>query len=271
MAWIEIDSVSDARLDPYRDIRSRNWAEHGGWFIAEGILLVQQLLDSDYECHNVLVDRKYKSLFEGQLLSGLQVLLVDHRLVQEIVGFKFHRGVIACGLRKPAGRLPSGLPRVEPSETLVGLIGVQDPENVGGILRTCAALGIRRVLIGPGCADPFSRRALRVSMGNVLKLEIYRSISPLEDLSWIREQLHVFRYAASPVRDSPVLSNKSLSLAEVHRQGAAIVLFGNERDGLPEEILQIADYRVRIDMHSAVDSLNVCVAAGIILHHFCTH
>ena len=268
VTWIEIDSLSDERLAPYRDIRNRNWTERSGWFIAEGPPLVEQLLASSYTCQSVLVDRKYQSHFDGKLDRSIDVLVVDHPMVEELVGFNFHRGIMACGVRKPQRTIVS-LPSLEPSETLVGLVGVQDPENLGGIMRTCAALGVHRILIGPGCCDPLSRRSLRVSMGNALKLDIFHSRDAVGDSICVRDRFGVESYAASPAEDRPGLPNRSLSLTEVRRPQPALVWFGNERHGLPDDILRAADYRVRIDMRPGVDSLNVSVAAGIVLHYFC--
>ncbi len=259
-----IDNIDDPRLVPYRDIRHKNWIERSGWFIAEGPLLVERLLESRYPCHSILMDRKYYARFRSLIASDIPVLLCDHELIESLVGFHFHRGVLACGVRPPLPLASDALraaPR-RPSDTLVALYGIQDPENVGGILRSCAALGAEQVLVGPGCADPLSRRALRVSMGNALRLNLMRSREMVADLRFLREERGVRTLAAT-------LSERAQPLESIGRNGPVCVVLGNERHGLPAAVEEICEASVCIAMEDGVDSLNVCVAAGIIIHYFC--
>ncbi|MEO8271539.1 MAG: RNA methyltransferase, partial [Aureliella sp.] len=147
-------------------------------------------------------------------------------------------------------------------ETLVCAVGVQDPENLGGILRSCAGLGIKRVIVGPGTADPLSRRVLRVSMGTALHLQLFRSRALADDLRWLHDSRGITSVATT-------LANDAEPIEKSQRHGPTVILIGNERNGLPKEILALADRRVKIDMELGTDSLNVCVAAGIIMHYYC--
>ena len=259
----QIDDLTDPRLEPFRDIRNRNWTERSGRFVLEGPLLVRELLASDYRCESVLLDRKFEGHYRAMVPEDVDLLLVEHEVVEQIVGYNFHRGVLACGERKPVlqvreqfGESPSS------QEVLVATYGIQDPENLGGILRSCAGLGIERVIIGPCTADPLARRVLRVSMGNALKLRLFRSSDLVADLRWLREVQGVESVAAAVRCDAE-------DLETLARNGPAVILFGNERNGLPEELLSCADRSVQIAMSGGTDSLNVCVAAGIVLHYFC--
>ena len=256
-----IEDLDDPRLAPFRDIRTRSWIDQSGHFIAEGPLLVEQLLASSYPTRSILLDQKFEAHYSHFAEFGTDMLLVKHELVAKIVGFHFHRGVIGCGVRKPrrdVRELEIGADQTAP---MVATAGVQDPENVGGIMRNCAAFGVRHVIVGPGSSDPLSRRALRVSMGNVLRLNLFHSENLLEDLHWLREERGVRSLAAC-------LSADAISLERVRQRGPTILVFGNERYGLPDDLQAGADHRIRIDMQPGTDSLNVCVAAGIMLHHF---
>ncbi|QDV25032.1 TrmH family RNA methyltransferase [Aureliella helgolandensis] len=258
-----IDQLQHPLLEPYREIRSRNWTEQSGIFIAEGPLLVEQLLLSPYGTKSVLLDRKYFSHYRDMLPEDVDVLLVEHDFVESIVGFDFHRGVIGCGYRLPIRSVrDSFLAPPEDQETIAAVIGVQDPENLGGILRCCAGLGIQRVLIGPGTADPLARRVLRVSMGTVLHLDVIRSTDFVADIQWLKQQRGIETLATS-------LQAPSEPLETASRSGPVMIVFGNERFGIPQDVQQVADRRIRINMELATDSLNVCVSAGIVLHYFC--
>ena len=200
------------------------------------------------------MDRKYYPQYVDLVPATTMLISVDHHLVERLVGFNFHRGILACGRRPPRLTVSELSGPIQSSETWLGLVGVQDPENLGGMLRSAAGLGIDKVWIGPGSADPLSRRALRVSMGNALRLALYYC----QDLKGDMERLK--RLGLECIATS--LGDDSLPLEQTRRQGAALLLMGNERHGLPAEVLALADRRVRIDMRSGTDSLNVAVAAA---------
>lgn len=257
-----IDCLTDPWLEPYRDLRHKNWIEASGWFIAEGPLLTERLLNSDYACHSVLLDDRHYARFRPLIPASVPVLRCPQELVERILGFNFHRGVLACGIRKQPQSLEDALAKeqeVGKRTPVVVLHGVQDPENIGGILRTSAALGIETVVIGPGCADPLSRRSLRVSMGNALKLQLVRCHRLERALSALRAS--GFTIVATS------LGPAAETLEDYRCPERLAVLFGNERHGLPNHLLQQSDVLLRIEMADGVDSLNVGVAAGIILHY----
>ena len=257
-----ISDLNDARLRPFQDLRTRNWTVGSGWFIAEGPLLVERLLRSPYALHSVLVSDKYLSQWQDRLPAEANVWVVAEDQIAAVLGFHFHRGILACGLRQRPSQLRTALPQPLPADsTMVALVGVQDPENMGGILRSCAALGIEHILVGPGCADPLARRVLRVSMGTVLRLKLYPALDLLADLAWLRQEHQVESLATTLASDSRALESAT-------RHGPLVILMGNEAHGLPPAVQAAADHRVRIDMCLGTDSLNVSVAAGIVLHHF---
>ncbi len=256
-----IDDLLSPLLDAYRDVRTRNWTQGSGIFIAEGESLVNALLSSRFGTQSVLIDEKYLGRFENNLPQECDCLVLPRNLVAELLGFNFHRGMMACGQRE-ARRTLRDLPLIpEERETICVLVGVQDPENIGCILRTCAGLGVRRVVIGPGCCDPFSRRALRVSMGNTFRLDLLYSTDIFTDLAYLRER-DVTTVAAC-------LTESAESLHRFEKKGAVAILVGNERKGLPQEVIEAVDRQVQIEMELGTSSLNVAVASGILLHHFC--
>lgn len=262
MPEFQVTSLDDPLLEPFRGIRNRNWTEHSGWFIAEGPLLVERLIGSPYPLQSVLLDQKYYAHYAAMVPDGVPLLIVDHGMVESIVGFHFHRGVLGCGLRQPLPLLDeSFLAPTGRQETLLCTVGVQDPENLGGILRSCAGLGIARVIIGPQCADPLSRRVLRVSMGNALRLQLYRSRDLLHDLHWLRTRRGIPSVATT-------LASDAVPLEQARRDGPLLILIGNERYGLPTDVQAAADARVTMTMELETDSLNAAVAAGIVLHYF---
>src|SRR5207249_4304613 len=110
------------------------------------------------------------------------IYVASRDVLMKTIGFHFHRGILACGRRKSAPSLDETLARLGPRATLVVCPDVQDPTNLGSIIRSTAAFGCDGLLLGPKCADPFSRRVLRVSMGAALHLPIIESTDLAADL-----------------------------------------------------------------------------------------
>jgi|LakMenEpi03Aug12_release.lakeMendotaPanAssembly.Ray.scaffolds.fasta_scaffold00784_17 tRNA G18 (ribose-2'-O)-methylase SpoU len=258
-----IESLDDGRLEPYRDLRHRNLTHFSQRFIAEGWSVVERLLESSFVTESVLCAPKYLEQVQAKWKQSGAIYVLPNEQFSELVGFNFHRGVLACAHRK---RLPPPSEWLNediswPQEFLWGgVVGVQDPENFGSILRTCCGLGIDTVLVGPDCCDPYSRRVLRTSMGNSLKLRLLGAERIEEVIRHLRQHNQVQVISAC-------LANDSIGLQEVGWQPRRLILLGNEGHGLPANVQQESDVRLRIDMQLGTDSLNVSVAAGIILHY----
>ncbi len=136
---------------------------------------------------------------------------------------------------------------------------MQDPENLGSILRIAAALGIALVL-GTGCCDPFSRRVLRVSMGAALQVPILEASCLCDELAVARAHFGLELWAA-------VTGGDATPFDRPKRPPRVALLLGSEGHGLGEPWLGLSDRRVTIPMQPKVDSLNVAIAAGILLYH----
>lgn len=174
-------------------------------------------------------------------------------VVDEIVGFPLHRGVVATAERANPMFAADVIAR---SRRLVVLEAINDAENLGAILRSARALGADGILLDTTCADPLSRRAVRVSVGHVLALPIAR-FTWAEHTAALRQR-GVTLCAMTPGTGSDPWPDPTHAAHEV-----TAVLLGAEGPGLSEEALASADLRLSIPMEPGVDSLNVAAAAAI--------
>jgi tRNA G18 (ribose-2'-O)-methylase SpoU len=261
MLEIRIDSIDDPRISVYRDLPKSNLSRHSGRFIAEGQHLVGRLLASDYQTESILTSETHLDGLPPSVPAMVPVYVVDKSLIREIVGFRFHRGMLACGLRQPYLSVRQIVPPLPEPVTLVLLAQIQDPENVGATLRACAAFGIGGVVLGPHCADPLSRRVVRVSMGAVWKLNLAVSDDLAGDVAWLQNEAAV-EVAAT------VLDPLAEPLARARRGRRIALLFGSEGHGLDTKLINRCARRLTIPMQLSTDSLNVSMAAGIFLYHF---
>ncbi|WP_428939045.1 TrmH family RNA methyltransferase [Fontivita pretiosa] len=257
-----IDSLDDPRIVHYRNLKDRELArEHGGRFIAEGEHVVRRLLTSDYPVESVLLAARRAEEIAPIVPESVPVYVVPDAMMQQILGFRFHSGVIACGRRKPLPTLDEAMSRMGTCATIVVCPEINNTENLGGLMRIAAAFGADALILGPRSCDPFYRQAIRVSMGAVFSLNIARSGDLIADLRALKERYNVQRVAT-------VLDEQAEDLAGIRLRPPRIaVLFGNEAQGLPPELLAECDRKITIPMKLGTDSLNVMVAAGVILHH----
>ena len=259
---VPIQSIDDPRLAYYRDLNERNLTRHSGHFIAEGEKVVQRLIGSRFEVASILAEPCYAEKYADQIAAKVPIYVAAKELLQQTVGFHFHRGIVACGQRQPVTSVsPIAAQLDAPRATVVVSPDVQDPTNLGSIIRTAAAFGCAAILLGRGCADPFSRRVLRVSMGAVLELPVVESQDLASDLNRLRQA----RYKTV----AAVLDPSAEPLEQASRDDRLALLLGSEGHGLADEWLSVADRRVTIPMRRGIDSLNVAVAAAVLLYHFC--
>jgi tRNA G18 (ribose-2'-O)-methylase SpoU len=259
---VPIDDPADPRIAAYLAVRERDLVGRNDGFIAEGEVVLRVLLAPGARAKpaSLLIAEsrlaRLAPLLEP-LPAGIPVYAAAQGVMDAIVGFHIHRGILAHGLRPPdpgVAALLAGLP----ARTLVlALFGIANHDNMGGLFRNAAAFGAGAVLLDATCCDPLYRKAIRVSVGAALKVPFAR-LRPGEDVLAMLGEAGFEPLALSPAGAEP--------LARVARPARAAVLLGAEGPGLPPEILARAR-AISIPMAPGWDSLNVAAASAIVLHH----
>ena len=254
---IPVAGVDDPRLDDYRNVPDHEMLRARGLFIAEGRYVVRRLLESRFHTRSVLVTppacEALRDIVDRAL--DLPVYVVSQETMNGIAGFDIHRGCVAAGERPAA---PAWQDIATGASLVVVLERVSNPDNVGAIFRNAVAFGAGAVLLGPACADPLYRKAIRTSMAASLRVPFAAMTDWPGDLTRLRAA--GFRLLAlTPAHDSQPLRESDTS-------GPVALVVGHEGDGLSSEALAAATVRVRIPMTADVDSLNVATAAAIALY-----
>ena len=232
-----------------------------GCFVAEGRLVVERLLHSGYAVESLLLnDASLRSLQPAvsALSNDVPVYLCDTDDFAAITGFNLHRGCLALA-KRPAERTLMDV--VQHTNLLLVLEAVTDADNIGSAFRNAAAFGARVVLSG-ACCDPLYRKAIRTSMGSVLRTPYARAYDWPGDLDVLKRQ--GFTIVALTPREG-ALDLRAYTL-QPHAHIALLV--GSEGAGLSAEAEAMADVRIRIAIRADVDSLNLATATGIALHKF---
>ena len=257
---IGLTDPSDPRFDDYRSLNDQSFRrryEGDEVFVVEGYVAIDRLIESGHPVRSVLLAPSRVERFahaESLASLGVPVLVADRDVMAQVVGFDLHRGVVACAERRPA---PTVAELVSTARRLAVLEGLNDNENLGAIARAAKAFGIDGMLLDPTCTDPYSRRTVRVSMGEVLTLPIARATaadwpSALTELGAAGFE----RWAMTPAADAE-------NLWDLEVPDRVSVMLGAEGSGLTRQALAAADRRVRIPIRAEVDSLNVGQAAAV--------
>ncbi len=261
MPRVPISDLDDPRIAPYRHLKATNATRGGSRFVVEGETLVDRLLASRFPVESVLTTARFEPRFASKIPDDIPLFVVPDDQIGELVSFPFHRGILACGRRRDWPGLASTLAAPAGRTTLVICPMLDKPDNLGAILRVGDAFGVDAVLVGDRSPDPLSRRVIRVSMGSALRLPVYTPTDLTETVDRLRADHAIEIIAAVAHPDA-----EPLDLAP--RPDRLALLLGSEAFGLDTAWLARADRKVTIPMRPGVDSLNVAVAAGILLHHF---
>ena len=256
-----ITDRDDPRIAPYVSVREHDLVRRDGLFVAEGDVVVRVLVASrTYAIQSVLVSESRVEAL-GRVIADIDpavpIYAVEHGLMQAIIGFPIHRGLMAIGVRGADSRGDVVLDRLGSARaTVVALVGVCNHDNVGGIFRNAAAFGASAVLLDATCCDPLYRKALRVSVGGVLHVPFARYDSAHAMLDALTQR------GFELVALSPHGEHRLETLGPAPRRA---IILGAEGPGLPADVMARAR-RTRIDIASHFDSLNVAVTSGIALH-----
>lgn len=267
----KISSFDAPELRPYATMR-RPWEhEAQGIFVAEGTKVVRRLLESHWAVVSTVFSEDWLNDFRPLLEARpeqITVYLAEKKWLETLTGFAMFQGVLAVG-KIPARVSFEDVLRNSPApRLLVAADGLTNSENLGALVRNCAAFGVHALLSGETSSSPFLRRAVRNSMGAIFELpvmEMGKGISVLgngghtlaQTLRQLRER-GVRCIAAHP------RAKKRLGQADFTKD--CCIIFGSEGEGISPAVLESCDEAVAIPMPEKIDSLNVGAAAAVFLY-----
>lgn len=256
---IPIDDPADPRVEPFLNVRERDLVGRQGRFVAEGEVVLavaagRGLLDA------LLIDRKRAAGLDPllqRLSPEVPVYTASQGVLDAVVGFHIHRGILAIGRRPPEPSAAALLAALPERSVVLALFGIGNHDNMGGLFRNAAAFGAGAMLLAQDCCDPLYRKSIRVSVGAALSVPFAR-FAPDDDPVAVLEVAGFAPLALSP--------GGLQALASLTRPARAAVLLGAEGPGLPPDLMA-RTRTVRIPMSPGWDSLNVAAAAAVALHH----
>jgi len=257
----KIESFDLPELRPYRTMRRQQEQRDMGIFVAEGEKVVRRLLESRFGVVSALLPEKFlpelRRLLENRP-EMVEVFVADKALLESLTGFSMYQGLLAIGKIPPQPTLQHLLD----SSTQPYLFAVADnlanAENLGALVRNCAAFGVQALLVSENCASPFLRRAVRSSMGTIFQLPI------LESKNLVRELQALHSRGIRCLAAHPHETARDVSCADFN--ASCCIVLGSEGHGLTPDVLAACDEALAIPMPPNVDSLNVGSAAAVFFY-----
>ncbi|MBR6006708.1 MAG: RNA methyltransferase [Clostridia bacterium] len=243
-----ITSTKNETVKLLRSLKDRSARRETGLHLIEGERLVFDALDSGARAEIILVEEGFAAAEERLAALGSAYIEVSRAVLEAVSDTKTPQG-IAAAVKTP--RLDP--PEVYPEGMIVALDRLQDPGNLGTILRTADAMGASALLLGTGCTDPFSPKALRSAMGSTYHLPIYEA-----ELS---RELPKLRAAGSTLLCGHLAGEEKLPVINKN----CVIIIGNEGSGVSEETAALCTL-YRLPMYGAAESLNASVAASILIY-----
>jgi TrmH family RNA methyltransferase len=247
-----IESKDNSKIKLVKMLSSKKGREKEKLYIAEGEILVYEYLKSSHKIEFILCAESYTS--DNVDFGNVKIFKVRNEIFDSISNTQNSQGIIAVVHKQDAK-----LNDLTENNTILFLDSLQDPGNMGTIIRTADAFGIGGIICNKGCVDVYNPKTVRAAMGSMTRVKFYFTENDKETVLFLKEKNYkIF----SAVVDGNIF------LEDIKEALKSVIVIGNESRGIKEEIKYISDVAFSIKMTGGSESLNAGVAASICLYHF---
>ena len=252
MPWKEITSVHNPAVQALRELQKARARRETGLFLVEGVKMVDEALASGF-CRTLVAEPQVLRADADRVsraeAAGCEVLAVSRAVMGAVSEAKTPQGIVCTVAVPEQAQALTG-------NRIVALDGVQDPGNVGTILRTADAAGFDGALLGAGCADLYGAKTLRATMGSVFRVPTRRTDNLADELAQMRAQ--GYAVVATELGGADFYAHCPRT--------RAVLVIGSEGHGVSEAVRAVATHHLALPMRGGAESLNAAVAAGIMLY-----
>lgn len=259
-----ISEADDPRIAAFRDVKERDLTGRQGRFIVEGTVVLRMLAAAHvkgdaFEAENILILENRLAGVEdilAQFPAEVPVYVAKASVLDAIVGFHLHRGILALGKRKTSSGMVDTIRQLPASSLVLAGCGISNHDNLGAMFRNAAAFYADAVFLDATCCDPLYRKSLRVSVGSVLSVPYHRGGGAIEMLETLAAEGFDI-WSLSPAGTTEI--------RQIPASRRMALVIGTEGDGLPQAVLS-RFHTARISQSPQLDSLNAGTAAGLALY-----
>ena len=253
-----ITSKDNETIKKIKKLKEKKYRDLNGKFLVEGIKLIREAISEKADIETIIVcdncvkagEINQKILYE---IAKYNCIYVDEKIFNTITDVQNPQGILAV-----IGKQNTKKEINYNEDLIVVLDDIQDPGNLGTILRTVDSIGLSQIIVSKKSGDVFSPKVVRSTMGAIFRINVIESENLLETLKEVKK--HKFKVMATSLQTET-------SIYDTEYKKTAIII-GNESNGVSKEILDIADKNIKIPMIGKTESLNAAVATGIILYEY---
>jgi TrmH family RNA methyltransferase len=247
--------ITQSEIKLFASLIQKKYRKQNSLFLVEGSKLVDEVLKSRYKTKKILTTELYfsknKSFFSSKKLHDIEVIIIKEKDFQKISDAKSPQGIIGICEFKHSDNFEFS------NKSLIGLENISDPGNLGTIIRNCDWFGFDNLILSEKCAEVFSPKVLRASMGSVFHTNVSTTASFIERIYELKQDGYKIYVADMKGED---LYDKKIDKKSV-------IVLCNEANGPSKEINKLADSSITIPKYGQAESLNVASASAVILSH----
>lgn len=253
-----ISSKDNEMIKNIKKLKEKKYRDETNTFIIEGIKLVEEAIQEKAEirliviCEDCIEDG---TISKSQLyeIAKQECIYVTEKVFSILTDVKTPQGILAVIEKKN-----NSVEIDETQEMILALDQIQDPGNLGTILRTVDSANLKQIIIDKNGADPYSPKVVRSTMGAIFRIKIIQ----VENL---KQKLQELQKKGYEIIATSLDTSKDIYQISYQKQ---VIVIGNEANGVSKEIQQLANQKVKIPMLGKTESLNASVAAGIIIYEY---
>jgi len=248
---INISDINDPNILEFTSLRQS--AVNEKLVVVESKNVLKKLFKTDRKIHKIFITAENMNFIKDNCKNiDFPIYIASSEIMKKIVGHKIHQGMMAL-IDKPEFIFFDDI-----KGNVVVLNGLTSPENVGSIVRSCAAFNIKTIIIDEKTCSPFLRRCIRVSTGNLFNIKVYKSFDLKIDLTSLKMKGYDILSTAN--------TDSAVSLQNHKFKDNSAIIIGNEGYGVEQSIMNLSDTIIKIDINDEVTSLNASIATSIILY-----
>ena len=253
-----ISSKDNEFIKHVKKLKDKKYIEQSNEYVIEGIKLVEEAINENAKIKQIVIceectktqEISKKLMYE---IASFDCIYVTENVFNNITEVKNPQGILAVIERKNSEN------EINYNEDIiVALDGIQDPGNLGTILRTVDSIGLKQILVSKETADVYNPKVVRSTMGAIFRVKVIEC----EDLEKTLKQIKKHKYE---IVVTSLQTNESIYDIEYNKK---VIVIGNEANGVSKEIQEMADKKVKIPMLGKTESLNASVATGIVLYEY---